>query len=118
MLKSAFKILGLSAVVHIGIISAAPHISHKMLTMKIREILKDNRGRSDVYIRNEIVKYASDKNMQVESDEIRVWNQNGIKIYIDYTHEVKVPFKPYEVELKFALPPNVNPPGINTRRRR
>ncbi len=118
MLKSAFKIVAISAVVHVGIISVAPHISHKMFTMKIREILKDNRGRSDVYIRNEIVKYASDKNMQVESDEIRVWNQNGIKIYIDYKHEVKVPFKPYEVEFKYALPANVNPPGMHTRRRR
>lgn len=118
MLKSVFKIVALSAVVHLGIISAAPHISHKMLTMKVREILKDNRGRSDVYIRNQIVKYASDKNLQIEGDEIRVWNKNGMKIHIGYSHEVKVPFKPYEVELKYALPANAQPPSMHTRRRR
>ncbi len=119
MLRGILKLALLVGLIHIGLTMATPHIANRLLSMKVKEIARENHLRSEQYVQNEILGYASDKRIPLELRDLRVWRQNGnLRIWIDYDRKVSIPYRPYYVDLMVVYPAGTQPPGVGAGRGR
>lgn len=105
-MRVLIKIVAALAIVHALFLLTFPHILHHMLGMKIREIVAETKTNSEEYIKEEILSYAYDKKIPIVPNEVIVWRKDDlVRIWLDYTEEVKLPFYTKVMEFHYAYPP-------------
>ncbi len=117
-MRTAFRILIILGLVHLAGLVATPHIANRLLKMKVSEICRECRRNSDSYIEGRILEYAAEKKIPLTGRNVHVWRQSDrLKVVIDYDRTVAIPFRPYDVRLQVAIPPDAAPPGYHPGRR-
>jgi hypothetical protein len=105
-------------VAHALFLFGFPHVLHRMLSMKVREIVSESKLNSEEYIRKEILGYALEKKIPLENDRVLVWRKDGkLRVWLAYDQMVQVPFHTYRKSFLYAQPPGAEPPRNYLRRR-
>lgn len=118
MARTALKFFLLITLIHIGGMMIYPHIANRLLGMKVGEIVVSSKRNSEQFIQDRILEYAHEKKIPLRRQDLHVWRQGEkLRVVIDYDRTVAIPFRPYEVNMRIAIPPDAAPPGFRSRRR-
>ncbi|MFH1276934.1 MAG: hypothetical protein ABIK65_00920 [Candidatus Eisenbacteria bacterium] len=94
-----------------------PHVLHRMLGMRVREIVAESRANSEQYIESEILAYAHDKKIPLEPNRILVWRvEDRIRVVLDYEQTVEIPFYTTSKRFSIAYPEGTTLPRSYSRR--
>ncbi len=95
-----------------------PHVLHRMLAMRVREIVAESALHSEQYVRGEILAYARDKKIPLEEERVLVWRKDGkVRIWLAYDQVVQFPMVTHRSAFLFAHPPGTEPPRNYSRSR-
>jgi hypothetical protein len=118
MARTALKFFLLITLIHIGGMIVYPHIANRLLEMKVGEIVARSSRNSEQFIQERILEYAQEKKIPLARQDLHVWRQGKqLRVVIDYDRTVAIPFHPYELNMRIAIPPDAAPPGFRSRRR-
>ncbi len=118
MTRAALKFILLIAVLHLGGMAIYPHIANHLLKMKVDEIVTQSGRNSEQFIQARILDYAEEKRIPLTRHDTQVWRKGKqLHVIIDYDRTVAMPFRPYELNMRIAIPANAMPPGFRSRRR-
>lgn len=118
MARAALKFILLIAALHMGGMAVYPHIANRMLKMKVGEIVAASGRNSEQFIQARILDYAQEKRIPITRQNMQVWRKGkNLQVVIDYDRTINIPFRPYEVNMRFAIPHDAEPPGFRSRRR-
>jgi len=117
MMRTALKFFLVLGILHLGGMVLSPYIAHKMLKMKVTEIVSGSRRNSEQFVQDRILEYAQEKRIPISRRDLHVWRQGKqIQVVIRYDRVVNIPVKPYELDLQLAVPRDAVAPGFRTRR--
>lgn len=110
-MRLLFKVCLALVAAHALFLFGFPHILHRMLTMRVREIVAESTLNSEEYIRGEILGYAEDKKIPLEEDRLVVWRKDGkVRVWLSYDQVVRVPFYTYSKSFLLSRPEGTEPP--------
>jgi hypothetical protein len=88
-----------------------PHILHRMLAMRVREIVAESTLNSEEFIRGEILDYVRQKKIPLDEDRLIVWRKDGkVRVWLAYDQVVRLPFYTYSKSFLLARPEGIEPP--------
>ncbi len=112
-MRTAFKIFFALAALHLAVTLLAPHVTNRMLKMKVRDIVSQSSTDSEQYVRIQIIEYAEEKKIPLQSDRVLVWRTDGeVRVWLEYDRRVVLPF--YERTGHFEI---THPEGVEVPRR-
>ncbi|RPJ40522.1 MAG: hypothetical protein EHM19_13550 [Candidatus Latescibacterota bacterium] len=110
-MRLLFKVCLALVAAHALFLFGFPHILHRLLAMRVREIVAESTLNSEEYIRGEILGYAEDKKIPLEEDRLVVWRKDGkVRVWLAYDQVVRVPFYTYSKSFLLSRPEGAEPP--------
>jgi hypothetical protein len=98
-------------VAHALFLFGFPHVLHRMLEMRVQEIIAETKLNSEEYIRGEVLTYAHEKKIPLEDDRLVVWRKDGkVRVWLAYDQVVHLPFYTYQKSFLLARPEGSEPP--------
>ncbi|MFH1680129.1 MAG: hypothetical protein ABIH26_05720 [Candidatus Eisenbacteria bacterium] len=117
-MRFVFKLCLVLVAAHFLFLFGFPHVLHRMLSMRVREIVAESALNSEQHIRGEILEYAGDKKIPVEGDRVLVWRKDGrIHVWLAYDQVVRLPLYTHKTAFLLSSPPGTEPPRNYSRSR-